>query len=93
MFRNMPLGEGLVARLAQHEALATKLGTSEAFATEWLAAKPDLKTMKRDTYKDECITKFGITGRAYQRRVRPAARKLAGLPKHARPGPKKQIKK
>ena len=58
MFRNMPLGDGLVARIAQHEALATMLGTSEAFATEWLAAKPDLKTMKRDTYKDECITKF-----------------------------------
>ena len=24
-------------------------------ATEWLAAKPDLKTMKRDDYKAECI--------------------------------------
>ena len=48
MFRNMPLGDGLVARIAQHEALATMLGTSEALATEWLAAKPDLKTMKRD---------------------------------------------
>jgi hypothetical protein len=92
MFRNMPLGEGLVARIAQHEALATMLGTSEAWATEWLAARPDLKTMKRDTYKDECITKFGITGRAYQFCVWPAARKLAGLPKRARPGPKKQIK-
>ena len=93
MFRNMPLGDGLVARMAQHEALATMLGTSEAFATEWLAAKPDLETMKRDDHKDECITKFGITGRAYQRRVWPAARKLAGLKKHARPGPKKQIRK
>ena len=93
MFRNMSLGEGLVARIAQHEAPATKLGTNEAWATEWLAAKPDLKTTKRDTYKDECITKFGITGRAYQRRVWPAARKLAGLTKRARSGPKKQIKK
>ena len=55
MFRNMPLGDGLVARIAQHEALATMLGTSEAWATEWLAAKPDLKTMKRDDYKAECI--------------------------------------
>src|SRR6478736_5485269 len=83
MYRNMPLGDWLVARIAQHEALATMLGTSEAFATEWLAAKPDLKTMKRDTYKDECITKFGITGRAYQHRVWREARKLAGLPKRA----------
>ena len=93
MFRNVPLGDWLVARIAQHEALTTMLGTSEAFATEWLAAKPDLKTMKRNDYKDECITKFGITGRGYQRRVRPAARKLAGLLKHPRSGPKKQIKK
>ena len=58
MFRNMPLGDGLVARMAQHEALATMLGTSEAFATEWLAAKPDLETMKRDDHKDECIDKI-----------------------------------
>ena len=55
MFRNMPLGDWLVARVAQHEALATSWRTSEALATEWLAAKPDLKTMKRDDYKDECI--------------------------------------
>jgi hypothetical protein len=93
MFRNMPLGDGLVARIAQHEALVTMLGTSEAEATEWLAAKPDLKTMKRDTYKDECMRIFGISGRAYRLRVRPVARKLAGLPKNPRSGPKKQIKK
>ena len=93
MFRNMPLGDWLVARIAQHEALATMLGTSEALATEWLAAKPDLKTMKRDDYKDECIDQFGISGRDYQFLVWPAARKLAGLTKRAKPGPKKQIKK
>ena len=81
MFRNMPLGDWLVARIAQHEALATMLGTSEALATRWLAAKPDLKTMKRDDYKGECIDRFGISGRDYQFRVWPAARKLAGLTK------------
>ena len=92
LFRNMSLGDGLVARIAQHEALATRLGARAAWATEWLAAKPDLKTITRDDYRDECMRKFGITGRTYQLRVWPAARKLAGLPKRARPGPKKQIK-
>ena len=92
MFRNMPLGDGLVARMAQHEALATMLGTSEAFATEWLAAKPDLETMKRDDHKDECITLFGISGRDYQFLVWPVARKLASLTMRAKSGPKKQSK-
>ena len=93
MFRNMPLGDGLVARIAQHEALVTMLGISEAWAAEWLAAKPDLNKMKRDDYKGECIDRFGISGRDYQFLVWPAARKLADLPKRARPGPKKQIRK
>ena len=64
-----------------------------AQAIRWLAAKPDLKTMKRDDYKGECIDQFGISGRGYQFRVWPAARKLRGLKKRARPGPKKQVKK
>jgi hypothetical protein len=65
----------------------------EALATRWLAAKPHLKSAKRDDYKDECKDRFGISGRGYQFRVWPAARKSAGLTKHARPGPKKQAKK
>ena len=93
MFRNMPLGDGLVARVAQHEALATSWGLAKPWRLNGSQQSRDLKTMKRDDYKDECITKFGITGRAYQFRVWPAARKLAGLTKRARPGPKKQIKK
>lgn len=88
----MPLGNWLVARIAQHEALVTKLGTGAALAAEWLAAKPDLNKMKRDDYKGECIGIFGISGRDYQLRVWPAARNLAGLTKRARPGPKKQAK-
>jgi hypothetical protein len=87
-FRNMPLGDWLATRVAQHDPLAT----SEALATRWLAAKP-LKTMKRDDYKGECIERFGISGRAYQFLVWPVARKLAGLTMRAAPGPKKQIKK
>jgi hypothetical protein len=62
-------------------------------AIRWLAAKPDLKTVKRDSYKAECMRKFRITGRDYQFRVWTAARKSVGLRKGARPGPKKQIKK
>ena len=87
-FRNMSLGDCLAALVVQPE-----LATSEALATGWLAAKPDLKTMKRDDYKAECIDLFGISGRDYQFLVWPVARKLAGLTKRAKPGPKKQIKK
>jgi hypothetical protein len=65
----------------------------EALATRWLATKSDLKTSKRDDSKDACKDRFGISGRGYQFRVWPAARKLAGLTKRARPGPKKQVKK
>ena len=85
MSRNMPLGSWLVASIAQYEVLAT--------AIRWLAAKPDLKTMKRDDHKDECTKQFRITGRGYQHRVWPAARKLAGLTKRGKPGPKAQTKK
>jgi hypothetical protein len=93
--RNMPLGEWLVARVADYEALepGEALAISEALATTWLAAMPDLKTVKRDDYKGECMAQFGIGWRSYQLRVWPAARQLAGLPKHARPGAKKKIKK
>lgn len=87
-FRNMSLGDCLAALVVQPEALAT----SVALAIRWLMAKPELKTMKRDNYKGECIDLFGISGRDYQFLVWPVARKLAGL-KRARPGPKKQIKK
>ena len=45
----------------------------EALATRELAAKPDLKTVKRDDYKAECMVKFGITDRGYQLRGGPAA--------------------
>jgi hypothetical protein len=65
----------------------------ESEATEWLAAKPDLKTMKRDDHRDECTKQFRITRRGYQRRVWPEARKLAGLTKRGKPGPKAQTKK
>ena len=83
MFRNMPLGDWLVARIAQHEALATMLGTSEALATEWLAAKPDLKTMKRDTYKGECIDAIR-NQRASLSVPRVACRAQVGGPDEAR---------
>ena len=88
-FRSMSLGDCLAALVVQPEALAT----SEALATRWLAGKPDLKTIKRDDYKGECIDLFGISGRDYQFLVWPVARKLAGLTMCAKPGPKKQIKK
>ena len=65
----------------------------EAQAAEWLAGKPDLESVKRDHYKAECMTKFpGLTERAWDR-ILPAARRKAGLPEHAKPGPKKQTKK
>jgi hypothetical protein len=63
-----------------------------AEANEWLAAKLD-PTVKRDTNKAECMRIFGISGRAYQFRVWPDARELVDLPRCARPGAKKQIKK
>ncbi len=88
MFRKMPKPpgdwlDGLTARDVAE--------LREELAIRWLAAKPDLKTAKRDDYKPECIRKFRITERGYQR-VWAAARKVAGL-EPARPGPKKQIKK
>ena len=61
----------------------------EELAIKWLAARPDLRTAKRDDHKPDCIRKFRITGRGYQR-VWRAARKLAGLTEHASPGPKKK---
>jgi hypothetical protein len=87
MFRKMPIppGDWLAAPVVAE--------LRKDLAIRWLAAKPDLKTVKRDTYKAECMQKFQITGRCYQFRVWPAARKLVGLPEHAKPGPKKQIKK
>ena len=87
-FRNMSLGDCLAALVVQPE-----LATSEALATRWLAGKPDVRTMKRDDYKGECIDLFGISGRDYQFLVWPVARSLAGETMRARPGPKKQIKK
>ena len=95
MFNNMPIhGELLAAFIARFESLATRkpLATREAEAIRWLAGKRDLKTMKRDDYKGECIDQFGISGRCYQFRVWPAARQLAGLTKRAKPGPKKSKK-
>ena len=88
-FRNMSLGDCLAALVVQPEALAT----GEALAIRWLAAKPDIETMKRDDYKGECIDLFGISGRDYQFLVWPVARSLAGETMRAKPGPKKQIKK
>ena len=65
----------------------------EAQAAVWLAGKPDLGSVKRDHYKAECMTKFpGLTKRAWDR-IWPAARIKAGLPEHAKPGPKQQTKK
>ena len=49
--------------------------------------------MKRDHYQTEGMTKFpGLTDRAWDR-IMPVARKKAGLPEHAKRGPKKQTKK
>jgi len=83
MFRNMPIPPVLLTAVEVKECRIT-------LAARFLAAKPDLKTMKRDNFKSECIAKFRITGRDYQFQVWPSARRLAGLPKSARPGPKKQ---
>jgi len=92
--RNMPLGDWLVARVADYEALepGEAMAISEALATTWLAEMPGLNTVKRDDCKGECMARFGIGWRSYQLRVWPAARQLVGL-KRAKPGPKKQIKK
>jgi hypothetical protein len=65
----------------------------EAQAAEWLAGKPDLESVKRDHYEAEGMTNFpGLTKRAWDR-ILPAARKKAGLPEHAKRGPKKQTKR
>ena len=34
----------------------------EELAIKWLAARPDLRTAKRDDHKPDCIRKFRITG-------------------------------
>jgi hypothetical protein len=65
----------------------------EAQAAVWLAGKPDLGSAKRDDYKAECMTEFpGLTKRGWER-IRPVARRKAGLREHAKPGPKRQTKK
>ena len=65
----------------------------EAQAVGWLAEKPDLENAKSDDYKAECMTKFpGLTQRGWER-IRPVARRKAGLPEHAKRGPKRQTKK
>ena len=46
----MPLSD-MRAEMVARFARVAKPGT----AIRWLAAKPDLKTMKRDDYKAECI--------------------------------------
>jgi hypothetical protein len=65
----------------------------EAQAAGWLAEKPDLGDVKRPHYMAECMTKFPeLTKRAWDR-IWPAARLKAGLPEHAKAGPKKQTKR
>ena len=79
----------LKAPATEHDAKAEL----EAQAAGWLAGKPDLGSMKRYDYMAEGMTKFpGLTKRAWDRIV-PTARMKAGLPEHAKPGPKRQTKK
>jgi len=79
----------LKAPAAEREAKAEL----EAQAAVLLAGKSDLGSVKRHHYMAECMTKFpGLTKRAWDRIV-PTARMKAGLPEHAKPGPKRQTKK
>ena len=74
---------GWRARVDEELKSPTTEERREAEATEWLAAKPDLKTMKRDDYKDECIDKI----RNHRTRLpvpRVACRAQVGGPDQAR---------
>jgi hypothetical protein len=57
---------------------------AETRAIQWLVPKLNKRT-KREGYMEECREKFGISERAYLRRVWPSAHIAAGLGK-AKPG-------
>jgi len=92
-FKPVPLPPDVLdALFPGAEPKAAPVEDPEARAIGWLAAKPDLGTVKRDAYRADCIETFKISARGFGR-VWPVARVTAGLPKHGKPGPKRQRKK
>ena len=66
----------------------------ELDAAKWLAPKltPD-DEVTRETYRDECMNKFGLSEVGYEERVWYAARFLAGLPRKRKSGAPKGRRK
>ena len=66
----------------------------ELDAAKWLAPKltPD-DEVTRETYRDECMNKFGLSEVGYEERVWYAARFLAGLPRERKSGAPKGRRK
>jgi hypothetical protein len=84
-----PASSEAPAQLSSPAPATTSASDQQAIA--WLGErlKPD-DSVPRVEFKAECMEKFNVSERQYITHIWPDARKLAGLPRFGRPGPKRK---